>query len=271
MIYSISYADNFFSEAQKFNKKMALLYGKVDKTLEYSPESIDEKFRSENQKTLSFKQGGGLWLWKPYIIIKSLRNTSTGDYIIYSDSGSHFIKNSRYLTDALDASKKDLLSFELELPEYAYTKRTTIYGMNLQDKGFEKSNQRLASYIVLKNNSWTLDFFNEFLTAAKRFELLSPPTDRDFKDSPKLIDHRHDQSIFSLLSKKHEIPAHRDPSQWGNSRRSDYPNSPYPQVIEHTRQRQPKHAKLKYSIIRTTSEGWRKITRKNDDWPNYKK
>ena len=57
-----------------------------------------------------------------------------------------------------------------------------------------------------------------------------------------LIEHRHDQSIFSLLCKKMELNTFRDPSQYGirpweyvaNGREyapRTYTNSKYPQIV----------------------------------------
>jgi hypothetical protein len=49
------------------------------------------------------------------------------------------------------------------------------------------------------------------------------------------MEHRHDQSVFSVLSKKHGLPVFRDPSQFGNGVLDDFPNSTYPQLIVHSR------------------------------------
>jgi hypothetical protein len=69
-------------------------------------------------------------------------------------------------------------------------------------------------------------------------------------EDPLFIAHRHDQSIFSLLCKKHRISPHRDPSQYGdynyfyknipyinvNGKKrfisyKPYPNSTYPRIL----------------------------------------
>ena len=71
---------------------------------------------------------------------------------------------------------------------------------------------------------------------------------------PEFKDHRHDQSILSLLAKKHNVEMFRDPSQWGNPHKrpsarqknemlpfpySDEPflNSPYGTLLNHHRRR----------------------------------
>ena len=58
------------------------------------------------------------------------------------------------------------------------------------------------------------------------------------KDNPKSFrDHRHDQSVLSLLSKKWGLPAFRDPSQYGEylSGNEKYLRGPYDQIVMHDR------------------------------------
>jgi hypothetical protein len=63
---------------------------------------------------------------------------------------------------------------------------------------------------------------------------------------PNFKDHRHDQSIFSLLSKKYDFLAFRDPSQFGNDTKEFYTNSDYDQLINLDRKRNfPIHIKIK--------------------------
>jgi len=42
------------------------------------------------------------------------------------------------------------------------------------------------------------------------------------------------------LTKKHNIEAYRDPSQWGNDSIQNYLNSPYKQIIQLTREKKKK-------------------------------
>ncbi len=48
-------------------------------------------------------------------------------------------------------------------------------------------------------------------------------------------EHRHDQSIFILLTKKCGLLGFRDPSQYGNPVMDLYPHSNYPQLINLTK------------------------------------
>jgi hypothetical protein len=66
-------------------------------------------------------------------------------------------------------------------------------------------------------------------------------------DYSDFVAHRHDQSIFSLLTKRYGLVAYRDPSQYGNDLREEYPASTYGQLIDLTRSRTSRPACLALS------------------------
>jgi hypothetical protein len=79
---------------------------------------------------------------------------------------------------------------------------------------------------------------------------------------PEFVENRHDQTIWSLVCKKHQIAPFRDPSEWGNDY-SRYPEdvikrSTYPQVIESHR-----HRTLRYSFeLKYKEKKWYWLPRK---------
>jgi hypothetical protein len=250
-LYLVNFANQTFREAQKFNTRMALKIGGFDNVFEYGPQLIDRTFFEENKAILNSPRGGGYWLWKPYIIRDALRKINDGDILIYADSGSHFIRNAIELGTLPDKFNQDVISFEMELPESSWTKRDAFVLMGCDDFGFEKSNQRLGSFMVIKKSPMSLKFVDEYLAYCCDERIITDiPNTCGLSNYPDFKEHRHDQSVFSLLSKKYGLTTFRDPSQWGNSRIAEYKNSPYPQLIEHTRHKIPKNAKLKYRIKR---------------------
>ena len=48
---------------------------------------------NKNKKILDAPKGIGYWLWKPFIILETMKNISEGDVIVYSDSGIEIIEN----------------------------------------------------------------------------------------------------------------------------------------------------------------------------------
>ena len=251
MNYLVNYSDENFQAAQKYNSKTALGIGEFDHVFECGPQSIDPIFHKRNESILTLSRGGGYWLWKPYIIRKCLDQVNLNDILIYSDSGAFFKSSSKPLTELPLTHNQDVIPFELELIESNWTKRDAFVFMGCDELGFDKTRQRLASFIVIRKSEFSIHFFDQYLAYCENKNILTDlenisglPNYDGFKD------HRHDQSVFSLLTKKYSLPAFRDPSQWGNPRINEYENSQYDQIVEHTRSKAPKEARLLYRIKR---------------------
>jgi hypothetical protein len=183
-------------------------------------------------------RGNGYWLWKPYFIRRSLDLLNSGDFLFYCDSGSYFVRPVAPLMEISSESGQDLIVFELEHLERVWTKRDAFILMGCDSPRYTDSRQRLASFSLWKKSRFTVDFASEYLYFAQDERLITEiDNECGYPDYPEFKAHRSDQSIFSLLTKKHDLEAYRDPSQWGNGREQDYANSRYEQLIEHTRRR----------------------------------
>ena len=238
MIVLINYANAIFKDSQKLNSITGKEVGLFDRIVSYSPKDLDETFFNNNRNIFKQKKGNGYWLWKPYIIKKSLESINDGDYLFYCDSGAYFIDSIRPIIDISKDCNLDIIVFELGDLEKMWTKRDAFILMNCDRSKYADSKQRLASFSLWKKSAFSIEFINEFLYYAQDERIL---TDMDNQcgsaNYPGFKEHRHDQSIFSLLSKTYEIEAFRDPSQWGNDQKQDYPNSSYGQLIELTRKK----------------------------------
>jgi hypothetical protein len=141
------------------------------------------------------------------IIQQTLDRVNEGDIIIYMDSGCSVNINDSTTDrfyDYIDlVNQHDMVRFEIAHKEYAYTNKATIQYFqekyNLQ-KEHVLSNMIGATIIPMKKCPRVVKFFNEFesVLRADRF-LITDKYNEDRLDG--FIDHRHDQSILSLLSK----------------------------------------------------------------------
>ena len=234
----INFANYDFYSAQKKNSQTGLSVGGFDKVIQYNPKDIDSAFCQKNQRLLSHKRGAGYWLWKPYFIRKTLAMLQDGDYLFYCDSGSHFISSINPLIKICEEFNQDLIVFELTHLERVWTKRDALILMNSDEDKFINTPQRLGGFSLWKKTPNTVNLTEEWLYYSQDERILSDiPNQLGIPNYSEFIEHRHDQSILSLLTKKHNIPAHRDPSQWGNPLRGKYPKSNYEQLIQLSRQR----------------------------------
>ena len=247
----VNFATENFRVAQQFNTKTAFKIGGFDRVFNASPDLIDGQFKVQHESILSQAKGAGYWLWKPYFILQALYQLQDGDVVMYADAASHFIRSANPLLELSVTYKQDIIPFELDLIESAWTKRDAFVYMNADGMGFQETRQFLASFIVIRKSAFSMRFMAEYLEYCSNPKIL---TDQDnlcgLPNYPGFSAHRHDQSVFSLLCKKYQLQGFRDPSQWGNSQASQFSNSSYPQILEHTRQKSPKQAKHLYKLKR---------------------
>lgn len=234
----INYANHVFRKQQLLNSRTGKEVALFDEVTSYSPADIEPDFFERNRKILSRKRGNGYWLWKPYFIRRSLERLHSGDFLFYCDSGAYFIKPVAPLIDASLETGQDIIIFELPNRERVWTKRDAFVLMDCDSPEYSESNQRLASFSLWKKSRFTMDFLHEYLRYAEDERVITDLENQcGLPDYPGFRGHRHDQSVLSLLTKRHGLIAYRNPSQYGNRLKQRYPNSTYGQLIEHTRGR----------------------------------
>lgn len=214
-VVAFTYSTSDFSEFKDRNRETALQIGKVDKFFEFGPEDIDDDFYSKNEKILSERRGAGLWLWKPYFVYRVLNEVEENEIILYTDSATYFVRNISSLIKFFEAIGQDVMGFDLPLQSNQWTKEETFFLLNAT-KAERFANQVLASFILIKKTRKSLLFVKDWLDNCCKIELISDETFYPLiKNSSIFVEHRHDQSIFSILYLKSGFKAYRDPSQYG--------------------------------------------------------
>lgn len=211
MVVLINYADKHFRTAQRLNSKTAIETGKFDKVISYSPKDIDRDFYRNNSHILKHKRGNGYWLWKPYFIKNTLEKLNEGDYLFYCDSGAFFLNPVTPLIDLSVKSEQDIIPFELTHTEKLWTKRDTFVLMGCDSPEFTDTPQRLCGYFLMRKTEFSTRFINEFLlNALDERKITEIENTCGLSNYQGFRAHRHDQSIFSLLTKKYGLESYPD-------------------------------------------------------------
>lgn len=208
----INYADKHFRGQQRMSSLFARVFGGADDVVSYAHSDLDSDFVIKNRSILENERGGGYWLWKPYIIMKGLFSLNDGDYLFYQDSGSVLIRSLKHLVRSLAEKRTDVLTFELPLLEIQWTNSYTLQYFRANTDEILFSNQRLGGYVFMRKSDKSVNFIKEWFELCTNKDLL---VDRDDEEHDLFKQHRHDQSILSLLAKKHNIPCDSDPSNRG--------------------------------------------------------
>lgn len=257
MIVVVNFSDAKFEKYRKFNSISAKLIGQADKVIEFNPSMIDDEFLNRNKAIFSHSRGFGLWLWKPYIVLKALEELKEGDYLMYCDAGAIFVNRINYLVKEMERSNQSIMLFELPLKEVQFTKSETFHLMAYKDYS---QNQILGGYFLLKKNPQTVSFIKEWLNSACDERILSPNKFiKEIEEFDTFISHREDQSVLSILAHKRKLTVFRDPSNFGKKpwqylskgviySPKKYLNSNYPTIISSNRTSHPILYLLKNNI-----------------------
>lgn len=216
----------------------------VDKFIAYKESDIPTEFYVKHRNHFKDKRGFGYWIWKSYFINKLLDNANNDDVFLYVDSGNIVINDIKPLFDLCKRSEKGVILFDNRDGEpngkvwknNPFTKSDCFNVLNLTESKYIYGDQVDASYICFRKTEFTKKFFKLYAECCASYAAIS---DASNIINPKFVDgfkdHRHDQSILSLLSIKYNIEIYHEPSQWGNSTRpKDYH---YKQLFDHHRRR----------------------------------
>ena len=267
MIIAVNYADKSFQRAQKLNSKTAKQWG-ADKVIEYGPKDIDKTFRRCNHEILAAPRGGGYYLWKPYIYRKAYDVLREGDYLIYTDSGAVYINKIQYLIDCMEQEKVPVMIFSLEQEriEKGNTKRDAFVLTGCDETQYTDTPQSIGGYFVCKKAPEVKAFLDEVLQYAQDIRIISDkPNVMGLPNYKEFTDHRHDQSVISLMSKKYGFKRFRDPSQFGQMNHYEPEvehRSTYPQIVDSHRLNAGSLLEIKIrrvKIIRKTDEVIKKV------------
>lgn len=241
MIYGITFSDEKMSQSAEVCEKSMKRNG-VDTTWRYDPEywkdveyDIPETFEWLNSDILSQKRGCGFWLWKPWCIAHQMKDCKDGDILIYADAGVEFIAPISHIIDRMD---QDMFLFTNTHPNHHWTKRFTLDTMMPGWSHDRDANtqwpQVQASVIFIKVNQNTRDFIKKWLLWCQMPGIIddsaSPGGELSY-----FQDHRHDQSVLSILATQAKYRLHWWPTAYAEHIRVE--GDTYPVLFNHHRLR----------------------------------
>ena len=200
-VFLISYGDGeAHMRNQNYQIQSAINKG-FDGMIAFRKEHIDTEFYEQHKKILDQPRLAGYALWKPYIILEALKMISENDILFYIDSGAYLTGSVQPIIDILNKPDTNMVLFENHHTDRCWTKRDTYEIMGVDNKHRDEM-QLESGFIMLKKCQLTLDFMQRWLEycCVERAITDMPSQLQEFDD---FVDHRHDQSILTLLYKKY--------------------------------------------------------------------
>jgi hypothetical protein len=211
MLYFLVYDDNTGNYNNYFESLLESVkkYGKEFDIIIFNKNDIDEKFKTDNHSIFSLHKGGGYWLWKSYIINKTLEKLNENDILFYLDSKYYFLEDFKGLYDDYLLTN-DILIFKNKPNEPSYfmknwCKMDVIVKYDIYDEVFNKNADICwAGAIILKKNKNSEKYMKEWLDISCDYQNITD-SPSILKNSDDFIEHRHDQSCLSVVLIKNNI------------------------------------------------------------------
>jgi hypothetical protein len=210
-IHFVAYGDEHYSVSKRRIGQEAEALRLFETVRIYTQKDRDRWFRDASKETRNLvyqRRGGGYWMWKPFCVAERLSELEDGHVLVYADSGCT-IRSSRsavaclirLVTDTLQ-HESGVMCFENPFKEREWTKRD-VYERIYPEAFFQLDACQLTAnrFILVKKEAAT--------THAQEWRDYALKEPHLFDDSPsqspnasEFRENRHDQSVFSLISKR---------------------------------------------------------------------
>jgi hypothetical protein len=220
----LTFADQRMSRALQRIQKQAIAMGTYDLIVIANENSLDLNFREKFSEYLIPKvRGFGYWSWKAQIILQTLNQMNDGDLLQYTDAGCHLNAKGRKKLDEYfflaQNSKSGILAFQstppnfhnekvklLDLREAKWCKGDLCDALGVRSNTNIMDTQTIgAGIIFIRKCDVSLKLVTAWLDVyIENFNLIDDSKSKS-ENPPGFIEHRHDQSIFSILSKLNRV------------------------------------------------------------------
>jgi len=253
MKYITSYCTPEYYESINILERSSVEIGMIDKFVKYTYDDLKESaFFIENKGIMSRPVNGDVtwwgkirrihyWIWKPYIILETMKRCNDGDIVLYLDAGMKVVNKLNPLFEITQTDKNKSMIFAVSKTPQAlhyhsmFTKRDCFILMGLDSPFYWNTRCVNAAISVWMKTDENIAFLNEWQLYMTDSRIVTD--DDNTCGQPHLPDfsyHLFDQSVFSLLCPKYHREVYRDPSQYSINEKGNFPNSPYDQlVIQH--------------------------------------
>jgi hypothetical protein len=202
---AITFADEkYHLTLQRFQKQL-IECGSFDEVIAYTPKDFDEEFLTKHQDFINKNSRGyGYWIWKPYIIYKTLiEKCKEGDILFYADAGCTLSKPVTNLIEFCKQSQFGVIAGPSCLVR-EFTKMDLFSAIGIPFEQMKDKWMVEAGRLVIQKRDHTMNFIKEWWDFSQQYHLIDDTPSIE-TNHPGFQDHRHDQSIFTLLAYKYGV------------------------------------------------------------------
>jgi hypothetical protein len=220
----LTFADSNMSRALTRIRAQAFEMNLYDIIIAANENNLNINFREEYKEYLvSSVRGFGYWIWKAQLILQTLDQMNEGDLLQYTDAGCHLNFNGREKLfeyfQRVQQSKSGILGFQANEPDFhnnkiilpdlrdcKWCKGDLIDFLGVRENSEIMNSQSIgATIIFIKKTDVSMDIIQRWFNVYKDKINMIDNSESISKNMEGFVEHRHDQSIFSLLGKMHRI------------------------------------------------------------------
>jgi len=211
MRYGFTYGDDNFKNSREIAKKS--LEKNCDITYLFTEKNLIPYYK-KYESILSQKRGSGYWFFKSIFLKELFEIMNDGDELIYIDSGVEIVGDIDIFFE-ISKENNGFCLFQHPHQNYKWIKRDCFILMDCDSEFFHNSVQCDASIQIYIKNKYTTEFINKYFDMCSDERLLTDIGNTQNKPNlDGFIDHRHDQSILTLLCLKNKINRFKQPTQY---------------------------------------------------------
>lgn len=213
----LTYGDSGFEAAKAKIVEEAWLTGEFQEIISCGRSDLSSDLLAS--KVINIKRGGGLWSWKPDIILSTMESHEDGDIIVYCDAGCTIYPSPEWKKMWRKLEAHDIIAQRIFQRTENWTRKEIIDYFQSNGTSWLKCFQYQATVIVVVVSDFTRKFIREWrnlMIEYPEFAMDVMPEER-MNQSSSLIENRHDQAIYSALVYKYlAIPETRKKiyTQW---------------------------------------------------------
>jgi hypothetical protein len=177
---------------------------------------LNSVYRETFLHNASKERGFGFWSWKPLLISTLLEDSKKSltpiSGIFYADAGCeipvNYFSRRNFKRLLLESVSSSVLADTTLHEEVKYSKSMVFRALD-PSYAYAKSNQISATWIAVRLDEIGTSFVGDWVKFCTLNQGLLINDDHLENEHPDFVDHRHDQSILSILYKSYGIKPYR--------------------------------------------------------------
>jgi hypothetical protein len=214
-IHLVTFATPRFRHRQLFLGWSALANGVANSATHWTPKKLlAAGFENRCPAIKLSERGSGFYAWKPFIIQKKLEAAPEGDIVFYCDVGRTFpyklLSGSfQVFLDWMQKQEQTVMpgiKIPWGGPMSMWTKRDAFVSMTMDTPSIHATAPMQASFSIWINGLDSKKIVAEWMNLSAQRQLISDdPSVMGLPELSGYKEHRHDQSLLSLVCLKHGI------------------------------------------------------------------